>query len=643
MVGKVTRDNALPPEVVQQIVAKTDGVPLFVEELTKSVVEAVGAHGHAPLQLLDIPATLQDSLMARLDRLNTAKELAQLGATIGREFSYELLHAVSLADEETLPHGLKQLVEVELLYQRGLPPQATYFFKHALIQDTAYQSLLKSKRQQYHHQIAQVLEQQFSDTKENQPELLAHHYTEAGLTEQAIPYWQQAGERAAQRSANVEAITHLTTALELVKTLSDTPERTQQELLLQITLGGPLMATQGYAAVEVEKVYSRALELCRQVGEVPQLFPVLRGLWNFYGVRGNLQAAYELGEQVLSVAQSVQDPVLLMDAYWSTGLISFYFGQFAAARVPLEQGIALYDSQRHRFQAFLYGHDPGIFCLSYAAWTLWVLGYPDQALKRSHEALDRARELSHPHSQAIVLNHVAWLHHLRREEHSAKEQAEAAVTLSTEHGFAQRVAMGNMLRGWAIAEQGQEEEGIAQIRQGLTAYRATGAELIRPYFLALLAEAYGKAGKAEQGLAALVEAFAQVEQTGECWYKAELHWLKGELTRQSSVQSLESRVTEAEECFWKAREIAQKQHAKSLELRVATSLARLWQQQAAVPESRITDHASRTALAEAYRMLSAVYHWFTEGFDTKDLQEAKALLRNLGEMAKRGNEETDKG
>ncbi len=316
MVEQVTEGKALPADVLQQIISKTDGVPLFVEELTKMVLESgllreedgryVGARGQwkgqaegAPIPPLAIPSTLQDSLMARLDRLATVREIVQLGATLGREFSYELLHAVSPLDEGSLQQGLRQLVEAELIYQRGLPPQARYLFKHALIQDAAYQSLLKSKRQQYHQQIAHVLEERFAETKETQPELLAHHYTEAGFTAQAIPYWQRAGQRALERSANIEAIAHLTKGLELLSTLPDTPERAQQELTLQIALGLSLMASRGWAAPEAEQAYARARELCRQVGETPQLFQVLAGLFAFYYVRGELKTARELGDQLL--------------------------------------------------------------------------------------------------------------------------------------------------------------------------------------------------------------------------------------------------------------------------------------------------------------------------------------------------------
>jgi predicted ATPase len=661
MVERVTGGKALPAEVVQQIVVKTDGVPLFVEELTKMMVESgllrkedsryVGAHGGASIPPLAIPTTLQDALMARLDRLATVREVVQLGATLGREFPYELVQAVWPLDEEALQKGLSQLVEAELLYQRGLVPQARYIFKHALIQDAAYQSLLKSKRQQYHQQIAQVLEERFPETKEIQPELLAHHYTEAGLIAQAIPYWQRAGEKATRRSAYVEAISHFTKGLESLKTLPDTPERTQQELTLQLALGAPLVATKGYAAPEVESTYTRAWELCQQIGETPQLFSVLTGLWAFYLVRAKLQTAHELGEQLLRLARSVQDSAFLLEAHVALGVTLFLLGELVPARMHLERGIALYDPQKPRSYVSPYGNDPGVSCQRYAAWALWHLGHPDQALKMSHENLILAQELSHPHSLAAALGFAASLHQFRRERQAAQEQAEAAITLSTEQGFPFWVAWGTILRGLALAEQGQGEEGIAQIRQGLAAHRATGAELSRPYFLALLAEAYGKVGQTKEGLSVLVEALAAVHKNGDRYYEAELYRLKGELTlAQSNVQSLASRVrtnqkakacpelsrrgkgqkakidtnprpptpdpqAEAEACFPKAIEVARRQSAKGWELRAVVSLARLWQQQGKKDDAR--------------QMLADIYGWFIEGFDTADLKEAKALLEQL--------------
>ncbi len=536
MVENVTGGKSLPLDVLQQIVTKTDGVPLFVEELTKMVVEAgadAGARHPVPLPL-GIPSTLQDALMARLDRLGPTKEIAQLGATIGREFSYELLHAVSPVGDETLQQGLKQLMEVELVYQRGLGPQATYLFKHALIQDTAYHSLLKSKRQQYHQRIAQVLEERFLETKETQPELLAHHYTEAGLIAQAIPYWQKAGQSASLRSATSEAIAHLTKGLEFLKTLADTPERASQELMLQVALGRVLMPTKGYAAPAVGKVYARARDLCSRVGETPQLFPVLHGLWQFYLVRAEFQTAWELGDQLLTLAQNVQDPALLLQAHHILEQTFFPLGELVPARAHLEQSLT-YDPQKSRSYA-VRAQMSRVPSLTTGALVLWLLGYPEQALQRDHEALTLVQELAHLHSLASALVAGGWLHQFRREEQAAQARAEATIALSTEQGFAEVLAVGTIQRGWALTEQGQVEEGITQMRQGLAAHRATGAEALRSGHLALLAEAHGKAGQSEEGLTVLAEALALVDKTGERYYEAELYRLKGELTLQQANQ-----------------------------------------------------------------------------------------------------------
>jgi predicted ATPase len=557
--------------------------------------------------------------MARLDCLAAVKSLAQLGATLGREFSYELLQAVSPWDEGTLQRGLHQLVEAEFLYQRGVPPQATYLFKHALIQDAAYQSLLKSTRQQHHQRIAKVLEARFPEVCETQPELLAHHYTEAGLSAQAIPYWQQAGQRAIQRSANVEAIAHLTRGLDILQALPDTPERAQQELDLQTTLGPALMVTKGMGAPEVLQAYARARELCQQVGETPQLFQVLQGLWFFYLMRMELQTARELGEHLLTLAQQVGDPALLLDAHYALGNTLNYLGELAAAQAHFAQGITLYDPQQHRAHVVRYGLDLGVACRYYAGVTLWYLGYPDQALQRSHEALTLARELAHPFSLVGALFFAAWLHQLRREWPLTHERAEAARALSAEQGFAHFVAGGTIFRGCALAErdpapdtgQGQVEEGMAQMQQGLAAWRATGAEVLRPYGLALLAKASAKLGQLEGGLSLLAEALAVVDDTGERRWEAELYRLKGELLLARSAEH----HTEAEACFHQALDIARRQQAKSWELRAAMSLSRLCQQQG--------------KRAEARQLLAPIYGWFIEGSDTADLQAAKALLKEL--------------
>ena len=395
--------KALPAEVVQHLVTRTDGVPLFVEELTRMLLESGllregGDHYvlTGPLASATIPATLHDALMARLDRLGTAKVVAQLGAVLGREFSYALLQALAPLDEATLQARLEQLVAAEILYQRGWPPRATYMFKHALIQDAAYASLLKSTRQQIHQQVAQVLEAQFLETVATQPELVAQHYTEAGLTEQAIPYWQRAGQQALQRSANPEAVQHLTAVLSLLATLPETSARAQQEIDLQLTLGPALMATKGHAAPEVEQTYARARALCAQVGETPQLFPALRGLCRFYLSSGVLPTAWELGEQLYRLAQRAVAPAPLLEAHDALGSILFYLGEYAAARTHLEQGLALLHPPAEQSQALRHDVAPGVRCLAYTANTLWCLGSPAQAVKQSQEALALSQALVHP-------------------------------------------------------------------------------------------------------------------------------------------------------------------------------------------------------------------------------------------------------
>jgi class 3 adenylate cyclase/predicted ATPase len=615
IVSRMTEGKTLPPEVLQQILAKSDGVPLFVEEITKSLLESgqlIVVDGHYVLAgsftTFAIPATLQDSLMARLDRLMTGKVIAQLGAAIGRQFAYDLLQAVSQLDAVTLQRELGRLVEAEIVYQRGVPPQATYVFKHALIQDAAYASLLKSTRQHYHQRIAQVLEALFSETAEAQPELLAHHYTEGGLTEQAVHYWYHAGQSAVQRSAHVEAIAHLRQGLALLQTLLETPERLQHEVDLLIALGASLLATKGYAAPEVGQTYTRARQLCEHLEDPYQLFPVLRGLWNYYHVRAELQTAQALGEQLLSLVQQAQDSAMLVAAHRALGVTLYHRGEVVSAHTHFTQGIALYDAQQHRAAAFLYGDDAGVICHSYSAWTLWYLGYPDQGLVRSHEALTLAQQSAHPFSLGFALSRAAMFPQLLLEVQAARERAEATIVLATEQGFPYCMAQGSMLRGWTLAHQGQAQEGIEQIAQGLMNYRATGAEVMQPYFLALLADAHGTMEQPEAGLTALIEALTLTDTTGERWYEAELYRLKGELLLQQSV----SNHTEAESCFHHAIAIAHNQSAKSWELRAATSLARLWHQQGKPNEAR--------------QVLGDVYGWFTEGFDTADLLEAKALL-----------------
>ena len=617
MVVRVTDGKPLPAEVLRQIVAKTDGIPLFVEELVKTILEAglvrEEAKGYVltgPLPPLAIPITLQDALMARLDRLAPVKAVAQLGAVLGREFSYALLRAVAPVEEAMLQHGLAQLVEAELLYPRGRPPQATYLFKHALVQDAAYHSLLRSTRQQYHQRIAQVLEAQFPDVCETQPELLAHHYTEAGLIEPAIGYWQRAGQQASERSANLEAISHFTTGIELLKTLPETPEHTQHALTLHSALGAALQMAKGIAAPEVEHAYTQAYALCQQVGETPQLVPVLFGLYRFYGARSQWHTARELGERLLRLAQLAQDPALAVIAHYALGLVWFCLGALPAAHQHLEEGIARYTPDQRRAPVFRMGQDPGVTCRVYAAGVLWLLGYPDQARARVHEALALAHELAHAYSLAFARYWVAYVSQFCRDVQAVHEQAAACVTLSTDQGFPFWVAFGTIMRGWALAMLGQGEEGLAQVRQGIAAQRAAGGVLWVSYSYTLLAEVSVHLGRTEDGLQALAEAHTMVEQYEDHWWEAEIYRLRGVvLLRQPGTPQ-----AEAEAWLRRALDVARHQQAKSLELRATMSLARLWQQ------------GKRT---EAYELLAPIYGWFTEGFDTADLQEAKALLDAL--------------
>ncbi len=453
----------------------------------------------------------------------------------------------------------------------------------------------------------------------------------------------------------------------LLATFPDTPERGQQELALQVALGSPLQALQGYGSSEVEAVYTRARELGEQIDETSQLFPILRGLYVFYLLRGEVRTAHELGERLLSIAQSVHDPAFLLEAHFAVGQTLVFRGEFVAARAHLDHGIALYDPVRHRSHAFLYGQDPGVFCRLLAAWNLGFLGYPDQALSTGQEALAVAQEVDHPLSRAAAHVLFAVTLQFRRDGHAAQEHAGAGVALSAQQGFPFFLALGTVVGGWALVEQGQTEEGIAQFRQGLAAYRATGGGLVMPRFLVLLAEMWGKLGRPEEGLNLLAEALALVHANGERDYEAELYRLRGELLLRQESQKAKIKAprgargwglgagdkkssrlhvqdstspspntqpltpspqAEAETCFLKAIEISRQQQAKSLELRAVMSLVRLRHLQAthAAPN---TQHVSRNRLTEALTMLSAVYHWFTEGFDTQDLRDAKALLKGF--------------
>jgi class 3 adenylate cyclase/tetratricopeptide (TPR) repeat protein len=610
MTAHLTKGKSLPPEVMRQVVAKTDGVPLFVEELLKMIVESRLLREEAdryvlegPLPPLAIPATLRDSLMARLDRLASAREVAQLCALLGREFTYELIQAVAQLDDATLQQALAQLAAAELIHQRGRPPRARYVFKHALIQDIAYESQLKSTQQRHHQRIAQVLTERFSDVVEGQPELLAHHYTAAGLIEQAIPCWRRAGERAAARSGNVEAVGHLSKGLDLLATLPETPERARQELELQLALGSPLMIVKSQAAPDVERVYRRAHELAERLGDRARGFAALMGLARFAISAGRLDAAREVAGQALARAEQLDDPILRWQSHLTLGSAAFYTGQFDTARSHLEQGLALHRADEPRFKTFITAGHPQVLGLSQLANTLWLLGYPEQALRRNVEALAVTRRSPHPYTLARALYYAGLLYRRRGEPTPAREGAEELIALSREHGFTRWLGRGLVILGWALVKQGAAREGVTELRRGIDVCHSVADEIGIPGLLAALAEGYARIGDTLAGLPIVTEALAVAGRTGEASWDAELVRLRGEM--------LLPNVEEAAACFDHALAIARRQHARSLELRAALSMSRL----------RATSQP-----AAGRRELADVYGWFTEGFDTGDLLEAKAML-----------------
>jgi class 3 adenylate cyclase/predicted ATPase len=621
MVAQVAGEKPLPGEVRTQIVERTDGVPLFVEELTRMVLESGLLRAteerfelDGPLPSLAIPATLHDSLLARLDRQGDAKEVAQLASALGREFSYELLRAVAPWEEPTLRAALGRLVEAELLYQRGLPPEATYTFKHALIQEAAYQSQLKSRRQQVHRRIAEVLAARFPEVAAAQPELLAHHYTEAGLAAEAPPYWCRAGRQAVERSAYPEGISHLERGVALVSSLPDTLERARQELELQVTLGLALLVTRGYTALEVERAYGRARDLCHHVGDFSRLVPILRGLWAFHLIRGALQTARELSSEMLRVAEEQGDQELLLAAHYMCGLVEYFSDGLAAGRAHLETCIGLYDTwytpQRQRVHILTYGQDFGITGLAHLAHALALEGYVDQALRRHAAVLRVAQEPGHPFTTAHCLVNVAAVRCLRREAAAVQHETETAIALAAEHRFPYMLAQAQVNHGWGRCMRGHGAEGLAELQQGITTMRRLGTVALLPQFLCLLAEAHMHLGQTDEALAAVGDGLALVDHMRQSNFLAELLRLRGELL-------LEQDAAAAEGCFSQALAVAREQGAHALELRAVLSLGRLWQRQ------------GRTA--EAHALLAECYGWFTEGFDTADLRAAQALLSELSE------------
>lgn len=611
LIADLTRDRALPAATVDQIIERTDGIPLFVEELTKVLVE----RGSAGPLAREIPATLRDMLTARLDRMGEAKEVAQIASVIGNEFSARLLTNIAPIGDDRLNAELKKLVDAKLLFEQSDSASISYRFKHALIQDAAYQSLVRSRRQHYHRKIADTLRELYPDVAETQPEIIAHHYASADLREAAIPYLKAAADKSMRRSANPEAIAHLSKAQELLNTLPEGPDRLLQELALQLAIGTPLIATKGFASPEVEKVYARAREICQLAGGAPQLFPVRWGLWVFYTARAEHRTAQQLAEQCREMANAANDRDLLMLAHHAAGVTLSALGQHADALRELEKAISIHDPERHASTAFAYGQDSGVVCRSQAAFSLWFLGYPERASRLNEEAVALAERLNHPYSLAAALDFSAWVDQLRGDSEAARVHAEKAIAISMKHDFVFWLLTGMILRGWALTAANQVEEGVAQMLQALAGYEQTGAGILRPYYLALIADVYGRIGKETEAFQRLDDAEAAVNANDERWWEAELYRLKGELTlkRPPSQSSQLDAERISEGYFDKARRVACDQGAKSLELRAATSLGRLW-----IKQGKIT---------EAKRMLTGTHSSFTEGLDLPDLQEAKTLLQ----------------
>ena len=613
-------DPSLAP-LTPGLIARTEGNPFFLEESVRTLVEIGGLLGERgayhlaqALPSIQVPATVQAVLAARIDRLPPAeKHLLQAAAVIGKDVPAALLQATAAVAWEAVQRSLAHLQAAEFLYETRLFPDLAYTFKHALTQEVAYNAVLVERRRGVHERAAQAIEGLFAERLPEHYNALAHHYSRSGNTAKAVDYLHRAGQQAVERSAYGDATSHVTAALDLLTTLPESRERSQQELAIQITLTMALRVTKGGAAPEVERLYTRARELCEQVGERAQLFRVLWGLWEGYYQRGEYQKMRTLGEQLLSLAQRLQDPDLLLEAHHALWATLFFGGELAAARPHLEQGLRLYEPQRHRAHAALYsGHDPGVCCRAMAAPRLWLLGYPDQAVASSQAALALAQQRAHPLTLAIALYLAAILHHLCREAPVTQARAEAIMTIATEHGFPRQLAHATLLQGWALAACGRGAEVITQIQQGLAASQAIGAVRDRPYHLALLAEVFAQVGQTTAGLETLAEALVTLPKSGVRWWAAELYRLRGALLLQGTVAQPE----EAEACFQQALDIARRQEAKSLELRAAMSLSRLWQQQG--------------KQAEARALLAPIYGWFSEGFDTADLQEAKALLEELG-------------
>ncbi|WP_026620844.1 putative ATPase/class 3 adenylate cyclase (plasmid) [Ensifer sp. WSM1721] len=619
MVETLTGGRALPTEVLDQIVAKTDGVPLFVEELTRAVIETnllkdEGDHYAlaSPLSAIAIPTTLQESLLARFDRLAPAWEVAQVAAAIGRDFSHELLVTAAPLKPNEVEEALDDLIASGLVFRHGIPPQTTYSFKHALVRDAAYATLVRPKRQRLHAAIAKAIEQRLPETVQAQPELLAQHYAESGLLEPAINYWLRAGQAEIARSATAEAITHLTRGLDLLEGLPDDAARWRQELELQVALSVALMTAKGWAAPEVGQANARARELCERLADTSRLLPVLYGDWVFHVVRAELEAGRKAGEELLKRAQEEREVSAETVGNRIVGTDAFLRGEIAIAREYLERSLALYDPQQHRALAFLFAQDPRVAGLSVLSWTLFALGYPEQAEARSNEALADARELSHRNTLGYALLYGCILSQLRGDWREARDRADSLITLARAQGSPHFFGAGTIVRGWTLGQTGELPEAITKVQEGLASWQMTGARFLVPFFLSLLARVETQAGGAKLGLDLLTNALDRARETGERWFEPELHRLLGELMLELPAFDR----AEVEARLRHAAELARGQSADLWELRATTSLARLW-----IAQNRCRD---------AHDLLAPLCARFTEGFATSDLQLAQ---RVLGETA----------
>ncbi len=606
----------LPTEVKEQILIKTDGIPLFVEELTKVVLESgllkdIGNCSKTAGELppLAIPATLHDSLMARLDRLAPVKEVAQIGAVMGREFSHTLVAAVSPLGEDELQDALDQLVAAELVFQRGTPPEVTFVFKHALVQDAAYQSLLKSKRQQLHARIAQELEENFPVTVESEPELLARHLSQGGQTENAVKYWHMAGQLALAKSGTAEAIAHLQSGLDVLTQMDDDEQIRLLELDIQLTLAGALAAAKGHGTQDTKRSYARAIELSRELRQPQALYPALDGLMTFHFSRAEFIEAIQLGEEFLGLAEANDDDAAKVVAHMNLGIFRLSHGELETAQHQLQSALALYDPERHASLKTIYSYDPKVLCLGYLAWVQLSLGKSDRALQTSRDSVTRAEEISHPLSLGFALHRSITVHQLRRDISSVENAATTMQALACEQGFVTYSISARLYQGWALVQRNSIDDGIPLLCDSLDALRAIKDEDFFPHTISLVAEALAKRGEYEGALELLQEALHRVENNKENWFEAEVHRLIGEVTVAQECE------TSVEGNFVHALRVAKEQKAGLWELRAGISLARYWR-----------DHGKRD---EARDLLAPICSRFTEGLETADFQDAAALLNEL--------------